>query len=62
MITAQQARTRARWPGTVPVLFPRHQSQHRRAPARSAARSYRTALYRWLARCDVRDEHGQPCT
>jgi len=22
--------------------------------------TYRDALYRWLERCDIRDEHGEP--
>jgi integrase len=45
--------------GEVPVLFPRPtKNPDRRAPI--ASPTYRLALYRWLARCEVRDTHGQP--
>lgn len=47
------------WPTGTPVLFPRPtKNPHGREPMHSS--TYRTALYRWLARCEVRDEHGQP--
>jgi integrase len=58
-IRAQQDRIAARWPEAHPCLFPR-----RRGSA-SGTRpltyySYRSLLNRWLADCDIRDEHGQP--
>lgn len=53
-ITDQQARA-----GQAPVLFPRPtknpDSQH---PI--ASTTYRAALYRWLAVCDIRDENDRP--
>ena len=58
-IAAQQCRVRERWPGPPPVLFPRTTANidgNRPVPSGS----YRYALGRWLAACDVRDEHGQP--
>ena len=45
--------------GGTPVLFPRPNANidgHRPI----AGGTYRDALGRWLAACDVRDEHGQP--
>ncbi|MGH4023715.1 MAG: tyrosine-type recombinase/integrase [Pseudonocardiaceae bacterium] len=58
-IRAQQDRVADRWPDTHPCLFPRHRGsaggQH---PC--TYYSYRTMLNRWLADCDIRDEHGQP--
>jgi integrase len=59
MITAHQEHIRARWPGTVPVLFPRTKANIDGTRPVSGP-SYRTALYAWLASCDVRDEHGRP--
>jgi integrase len=58
-IDDQQQRCRQRWPGGTPVLFPRPTANlggHRPI----AGNTYRAALYQWLHRCDVRDEHGQP--
>ena len=41
------------------MLFPRPQTNL--AGTRPIGGStYRGALYRWLADCDIRDEHGQP--
>jgi len=41
------------------VLFPRPtKNPDSRAPVASS--TYRLALYRWLARCQVRDTHGRP--
>ena len=45
--------------GPGPWLFPRPtKNPDGRFPSR--ATTYRAALYRWLERCDVRDEHGKP--
>ena len=41
------------------MLFPRPTSNLDGQEPVSGS-TYRLALYRWLARCDVRDEHGQP--
>ena len=58
MIRDHQKQVLSRWPGTVPVLFPRTKANiDGTRPVRSE--TYRTALYRWLDDCDVRDEHGQ---
>jgi len=54
LIVEQQARV-----GQAPVLFPRPtKNPDSRAPVASS--TYRLALYRWLARCQVRDTHGRP--
>jgi integrase len=59
LVTAQEARNRQRWPQGTPVLFPRPDANiDGTRPVRSD--TYRRALYRWLERCDIRDEHGQP--
>jgi len=48
-----------RTPRTTSVLFPRaSKNPDGKAPLSSS--TYRLALYRWLERCEVRDEHGQP--
>ena len=50
---------RARMLKTTPVLFARAtKNPDGKAPMSSS--TYRLALYRWLERCEVRDEHGQP--
>jgi hypothetical protein len=55
----QQRRTLDRWPAGTPGLFPRPTSNlDGQAPTSSS--TYRLALYRWLARCDIRDEHSRP--
>jgi integrase len=59
LIGEQQQRVLARWPGGVPVLFPRpltNPDGHK--PVSST--TYRDALHRWLRRCNIRDEHGRP--
>jgi integrase len=59
LVGEQQHQVLARWPGGVPVLFPRPRTNpdgHK--PVGSSA--YRGALQRWLRRCDIRDEHGRP--
>jgi hypothetical protein len=59
MISAQQQHNRERWPGGTPVLFPRpHSNIDGTRPVSTG--TYRSALSRWLQRCDLRDEHGQP--
>jgi integrase len=59
LITEQQQRALERWPGGPPWLFPRPtKNVDGTAPVSSS--TYRLALYRWLQRCAVRDEHGQP--
>ena len=45
--------------GGAPVLFPRP-TKNPDGQAPTTTSTYRLALYRWLARCDVRDEHGRP--
>ena len=59
LIRQQQQRSLQRWPAGTPVLFPRPNANidgHR--PVTGS--TYRDALGRWLASCDVRDEYGQP--
>jgi integrase len=58
-IGRQRQRTAGRWPGGSPVLFPR--------PTRNIdgsrpvnGEAYRGGLRRWLERCDIRGEDGQP--
>jgi len=58
-IAGQQQRTLQRFPAGTPVLFPRQTSNlDGRQPV--SCHTYRGALYRWLAGCDIRDEHRQP--
>lgn len=58
-IEGQQQRVLQRWAGGAPVLFPRpHSNLDGHQPVKSS--TYRGALHRWLARCDIRDEQGQP--
>jgi len=54
LIVEQQQRV-----GDAPVLFPRP-TKNPDGQAPTASSTYRLALYRWLARCDVRDAHGRP--
>jgi len=58
-IRGQQERVTSQWPAGTPVLFPR---PLRNITGRHTMTSgtYRDALYRWLERCDIRDEHGEP--
>jgi len=54
LIVDQQARI-----ADAPVLFPRPtKNPDRKAPL--AATTYRGALHRWLASCEIRDPHGRP--
>ncbi len=58
-ITRQQQAVRQRWPGGTPVLFPQPTANPGgRTPLSDG--TYRSALKRWLERCDIRDEHGRP--
>jgi site-specific recombinase XerD len=55
----QQRRVLARWPGGAACLFPQPTSNpDGRKPL--SATVYRQQLRRWLATCEVRDEHGRP--
>jgi len=59
LLAQQQRHVLARWPSGVPVLFPRPLANpNGQLPIGSG--TYRGALYRWLDRCDIRDEHGRP--
>ena len=55
LITAERARNSVGGPW----LFPR-QTKNLDGQLPTHASTYRGALYRWLARCDVRDAHGLP--
>jgi integrase len=55
----QQRRVLARWPAAAPVLFPQPTSNPDGHKPLSTT-VYRQQLRRWLATCEVRDEHGQP--
>jgi integrase len=58
LIHGQQQRVLERYPAGI-VLFPRpEKNPDGKTPVSSG--TYRQALYRWLERCDARDEHGQP--
>jgi integrase len=57
LIVDQQRRVQTRWPQGVPVLFPRLTSNVDGSRPYSSF-TYRTALCRWVADCDIRDEHG----
>jgi integrase len=59
LIAQQQRRVLDRWPSGVPVLFPRPLANpDGQLPIGSGTN--RGALYRWIDRCDIRDEHGRP--
>jgi integrase len=58
LITDQQRSVLHRWPVGAPLLFPRPLANpDGRLPIGSG--TYRDGLYRWLHRCDIRDEHGR---
>jgi integrase len=60
MIRDHQKEVLSRWPGrTIPVLFPRTKA-NTGGSRPVASTSYRSALFRWLDDCDVRDELGRP--
>ena len=57
-IAAQQQHVAAAWPGgSCPHLFPRQLANPGGQHPYPAA-TYRKRLNRWLADCDIRDEHG----
>jgi integrase len=57
LIARQRERNRERRPGGTPVLFPRPNANiDGTRPIGSG--TYRDGLYRWLERCDIRDEYG----
>jgi hypothetical protein len=58
-IRDHQQRVLERWPQGTGVLFPR---PHAKASGRlrMSDGSYRQMLRRWLAACDIRNEHGRP--
>ena len=59
LVGEQKQRVLRRFPAGAPVLLPRQNGNlNGRRPVSS--HTYRSALHRWLERCDVRDEHGQP--
>jgi len=58
-IGEHRQRLRTRWPEGAPRLFPKlTDNPGGQRPVGDDA--YRKALHRWLERCDIRDEHGQP--
>ncbi|WP_433471699.1 tyrosine-type recombinase/integrase [Spirillospora sp. CA-142024] len=58
-IRAQQRRVLDRWPEGNPNLFPRaRMNADGRRPL--SPDTYRQWMHRWLATCEVRDEHGRP--
>ena len=59
LIDEQQHRVLERWPRIPPGLFPRP-TKNLDGTAPVSSSTYRLALYRWLERCDVQDEHGLP--
>ncbi|MGH3159535.1 MAG: tyrosine-type recombinase/integrase, partial [Streptosporangiaceae bacterium] len=59
LIARQQERNRERNPGGTPVLFPRPKANVD-GTRPTGSNAYRSALYRWLEDCNIRDEHGQP--
>ena len=59
LITEHRHRIAERWPAGTPGLFPRP-TKNIDGSHPIASPTYRAALLRWLATCDIRDEHGQP--
>lgn len=59
LIGEQQRRVLTHWPQGCPQLFPRpSKNPDGRQPTGSG--TYRAALYRWMAQCEISDEHGLP--
>jgi integrase len=58
-ILEQQRRVLAAFPAATPVLFPRARANLDGAKP-MLTQTYRDALEKWLAACEVRDEHGRP--
>jgi integrase len=56
-IGQQRQRTLDRWPAGTAILFPRP-SKNIDGGHPISSSTYRMALQRWLADCDIRDEHG----
>jgi len=59
LLIEQRQRITDRWPGGTLGLFPRP-TKNLDGTIPTSSSTYREALYRWLERCDVRDEHGRP--
>jgi hypothetical protein len=59
LIDKQRREVAARWPDTARLLFPRA-TKNIDGTEPLGSSTYRLALYRWLQRCDIRDEHGKP--
>lgn len=57
-IRAEQRRIVERWPDAHPYLFPNDRHGSGARPFSYGA--YRSRLIKWLAACDIRDEHGEP--
>jgi site-specific recombinase XerD len=57
-IRSQQRRVIERWPDTHPYLFPRDRRGGDQQPL--SYYSYRGQMIKWLADCDIRDEHDRP--
>jgi integrase len=58
-INEHRRRTLDRWPGGTPILFPRP-TKNVDGTQPLGTPTYRAALLRWLAACDIRDDTGQP--
>jgi integrase len=59
LLGQQRQRNTERWPEDTPGLFPRP-TKNIEGNHPIGSPTYRMALYRWLDRCDIRDEHGKP--
>jgi ferredoxin len=59
LVAEHRHRTAERWATGTPGLFPRPTTNIDGTHPITGS-TYRVALLRWLADCDVRDEHGQP--
>jgi integrase len=59
LLGEQQQQVLARRPAGPTLLFPRPMT-NREGNKPIGSGTYRGALYRWLGRCDIRDEHGRP--
>lgn len=59
LIAQHRHRIAQRWPAGTPGLFPRP-TKNVDGTHPIVSQTYRMALQRWLAACDIRDEHGQP--
>jgi integrase len=59
LIAQHRHRTLQCWPAGTPGLFPRP-TKNIDGTHPIASQTYRAALQRWLAACDIRDEHGAP--